>query len=182
MLPPEPPMTRRPSLSRMSRSSVPLSQPHAPCEQEAPVRADVASRRDIDELLTAFYSDALVDPLLGPVFATAGLDLATHLPRIGDFWQRSLLGSGSYEGQPMAVHRHLHQRLPLTAPLFERWLALWSAAVDAGFSGPVAARAKDQARRVAEAMQVQLNRRTEVHEVALVRPTALHDPMEELHE
>ena len=117
---------------------------------------DVASRADIDRLLVAFYSKALVDPLLGPVFAQAGLDLQTHLPVIGDFWERTLLRTGSYGGRAMAVHRHLHQLTPLTPAMFDRWLVLWGETVDSCFAGPVATYAKDTAERVAGAMQAQL--------------------------
>ena len=117
---------------------------------------DLCSRTAIDDLLVAFYARAMTDPLLGPVFAAAGLDLVTHLPRIGDFWQRTLLGTGRYGGQPMVVHRQLHDQVPLTPAMFDRWLALWSEAVDEAATGPVADRAKDTARRVADAMARQL--------------------------
>lgn len=114
------------------------------------------SRNAIDDLLVGFYGTAVADELLGPVFAAAHLDLATHLPRIGDFWERTLLGTGSYDGQPMLVHRELHQLVPLTPALFDRWLELWVAAVDAHASGPVAEQAKATAHRVAAAFQRQL--------------------------
>jgi len=133
-----------------------------------PVQPDLADRGDIDRLLVAFYSQALVDPLLGPVFAAARLDLETHLPVIGNFWERSLLRTGSYGGQPMAVHRHLHELLPLTGPMFDRWLALWAETVDEGFSGPVATSAKETAARVATAMQAQL---AGSNELPLVAPS-----------
>ena len=118
--------------------------------------SDLGSREVIDQLLTRFYDRALHDVLLGPVFAAAPLDLATHLPRIGDFWQRTLLGTGRYGGQPMVVHRELHSRVPLTPAMFDRWLELWGDAVDDTASGPVAEQAKSTAHRVAEAMQRQL--------------------------
>jgi hemoglobin len=126
---------------------------------------DLSTRDDVDELLVAFYSTAMNDALLGPGFAAAHLDLETHLPRIGNFWERSLLGTGSYDGQPMVVHRRLHRSLPLTQVLFERWLVLWSEAVDRTWSGPVADRAKSTATRVAAAMQRQLDDPTRLLQV-----------------
>ena len=119
-------------------------------------RPDLTSRADIVHLLTAFYAEALADPLLGPVFAIAGLDLHRHLPQIGDFWERSLLGSGGYAGKPLAVHRHLHRLVPLTSAMFDRWLELWSEAVDASFAGPVATLATVLAGEVAKTLQAQL--------------------------
>jgi hemoglobin len=147
-----------------SRSAAP-DQAHAAAAPD-----DLSSRSDIDRLLVAFYSAALHDSLLGPVFAAAGLDLVTHLPVIGDFWQRSLLGSGSYGGRPMAVHRHLNRLVPLTPAMFDRWLALWAHAVDASFQGPVATRAKELATNVAATMQTQLGGQVGLPMVGLSRP------------
>lgn len=132
--------------------------PAAPTGQDLPLtgQRSLDSREALDELLTSFYASALSDDLLGPVFGAAHLDLVTHLPRIGDFWQRTLLSSGRYDGQPMAVHARLHARVPLTPEMFDRWLALWTAAVDAAYAGPTAVRAKVTAHRVAAAMQRQL--------------------------
>ena len=119
--------------------------------------ADVASRAQIDELLLAFYRRAMTDALLGPVFVdVAHLDLVAHLPRIGDFWERTLLGSGDYAGQPMAVHRRLHEAVALTPEMFDRWLELWESEIDDAHQGPVAQQAKDTARRVAVATLRQL--------------------------
>jgi hemoglobin len=131
---------------------------------------DLHCRADIDALLVAFYSVAMTDDLLGPVFAAAHLDLHTHLPRIGDFWERTLLGSGSYDGQPMVVHRDLHQLVPLTPSLFDRWLELWTEAVDACAGGPIAERAKATAGRVAQAVQGQLSKADLRTSLTLQRP------------
>lgn len=56
---------------------------------------DLTDRADLDAMLHAFYGCALNDELLGPVFASAGMDLAAHLPRIAFFWEVALLGPGS---------------------------------------------------------------------------------------
>lgn len=125
--------------------------PTAMRSSQVPV-SDLGSREDIERLLVRFYEQAMVDPLLGPVLVdVAHLDLSVHLPRIADFWERSLLGTGTYVGQPMAVHRHLHALVPLTPAMFERWLSLWAVALDELASGPVATLAKDTAVRVASA-------------------------------
>lgn len=117
---------------------------------------DLAGRADVERLLRAFYARAFADPVLGPVFTR--LDLEAHLPVIADFWERTLFGTGHYAGRAMAVHRALHGRTPLTGVHFERWLALWHHALDAGFAGPVTERARSQAERAAAAMLRQLER------------------------
>jgi hemoglobin len=113
---------------------------------------DLDSRERIDELLAQFYGRALDDELLGPVFAGAGLDLATHLPRIGGFWERSLLGTGSYAGRPMQIHRHLMREFGLTEQHFDRWLQLWHTTLAELFKGPGADQAAQYAVRMAGAM------------------------------
>ena len=60
---------------------------------------------DVQALLKTLYRAALLDDLIGPVFWTAGMRLETHLPRIAAFWEMTLLGSGTYTGSPMALHR-----------------------------------------------------------------------------
>jgi hemoglobin len=115
-------------------------------------RPDLDSRAAIDALLVAFYSEALDDEVLGPVFRAAHLELATHLPRIAAFWERSLLGTGTYGGRPMQVHRHLMDTAGLTARHFTRWLELWQQTLAELYDGPLATRAARDAERMAEAM------------------------------
>jgi len=116
------------------------------------VLGDIMDRADIEALLCAFYSAALVDPVLGPVFAIAEMDLAAHLPRIASFWEVTLLGTGAYVGRPMQLHRHLAATAGLAAIHFERWLVLWQHTLTALFKGPTATRAASDAQRMAVGM------------------------------
>lgn len=115
-------------------------------------RTDICSRDDIDALLYAFYGRALADDVLAPVFTAGKLDLAVHLPRIGDFWEVTLLHVGSYAGAPIRLHRELVKSAGLRARHFDRWLALWQATVTELYAGPVADRAADHAVRMAAGM------------------------------
>lgn len=115
--------------------------------------SDIAGRADIERLLTAFYDVALRDEVLGPVFDAAGMDLATHLPRIVGFWERGLLGSGVYTGRPMQVHQRLADEAGLLPEYFERWLVLWRQTVTELFDGPVAELAMAQAVRASVGMR-----------------------------
>ncbi|HPF66513.1 MAG TPA: group III truncated hemoglobin [Flavobacteriales bacterium] len=111
---------------------------------------DIRTDADVHRLVERFYEKAPADPLIGHFFA--GLDLSAHVPRIAAFWQRLLLGSGDYQGEPMSVHRRLHARLPMEAEHFERWLALWSATVREHFQGTKADEAIDRAGSIARVM------------------------------
>ena len=112
--------------------------------------ADISGPADLEALLEAFYARAFADPLLGHVFVdVVQMDLAAHLPRITAFWERVLLGTGSYAGRPMAVHLDVHRQVALTSEHFDQWLALWRATVHERHAGPVAEAAVAHAERTA---------------------------------
>ena len=113
----------------------------------------------IAELVRRFYREVAQDELLGPVFHDAArVDWAEHLPELTAFWCRALLGTPGYAGNPLAAHRRVDRLAPFTPELFERWLELFEDAVDEGWSGPHAERAKRFARTVAGAHAAQLAR------------------------
>lgn len=100
---------------------------------------DIENRADIDDLLTAFYKRALCDEEIGYIFTDiARLDLTTHLPIIGDFWDSMLFGSKKYqerERNPMLIHAELHEKTPLDSRHLRRWLDIFEKTVDEMFAG-----------------------------------------------
>ncbi len=121
-------------------------------------RPDIEDRSDCERLVRAFYGRALVDPIIGFIFAdVARLDLEAHVPVIASFWETVLLGGRSYTGSAYAPHAALHARVRLRAGHFERWLALWCATVDELFAGERAELAKSHAVRVAHAFHRRLD-------------------------
>jgi hemoglobin len=113
---------------------------------------DITTREDCAALVRAFYSQALVDPVIGFLFTdVAHLDLEHHLPRITNFWETVLLGARSYGGGAFRPHIELNHQVPLRRGHFERWLWLWETTVDELYAGPVAEEAKRHANRVAGA-------------------------------
>jgi hemoglobin len=122
---------------------------------------DIADRSDVEELVAGFYRTVFADGLIGPVFTeVARTDLRRHLPIMCDFWETVLLRAGVYRRNALAVHVGLDARHPLTAEHFDRWLRLWSAALDERFRGPVAEHARVQAERIAGSMQRRLRGRS----------------------
>jgi len=118
---------------------------------------DLQSRADIDQLLRDFYSAAMRDEVIGYLFTeVARLDLDTHLPQIGNFWEQVLLQRPVYMGHPIAAHVTLHQAATLRAEHFQRWFVLWDAAIGASFAGPMADAARYRAAVIAESMQYRL--------------------------
>lgn len=141
---------------------------------------DIADRGDLDGLLTAFYGQALADPVLRPVFVDEmRLDLDEHLPVIAAFWEHVLFRTGTYSGRTMDVHRRVHQRIPLTAAHFDRWLTLWHATVDRLHAGPVADEAKAHAARMAAVFQRNLAAPSAPRSLPLAPPDSRTTPHEE---
>lgn len=125
---------------------------HQPKDQVVP--GDIASRDDIITLVDGFYARVREDDVLGPIFNDiARVAWAAHLPKMYDFWESVLFGRGQFKGNPLAVHRALATRAPMTDAAFGRWVVLFHATVDEQFSGAMAAEAKDRAVRIAMTMQ-----------------------------
>ncbi len=107
---------------------------------------DLTTRSAIDEVVSAFYEQAVHDPVIGHFFTqVARLDLESHLPIIGDFWESVLLGSGSYRGNPMLKHLQLAEKSPLRQEHLDRWLELWEQTIRASYAGDKAALAVQRA-------------------------------------
>jgi hemoglobin len=123
-------------------------------------RPDITTRADCERLVRAFYSRALVDPVIGFIFTdVAHLDLEAHVPVIASFWETILLGEVTYTGGAFAKHAALHAKVPLRAGHFTRWVALWHETVDELFAGERAELAKSHAERVARAFASRLEGR-----------------------
>jgi hemoglobin len=48
-------------------------------------RDDIGTRDDIERLVRAFYRDAAMDELLGPIFEGAVVDWPEHIDKLTDF-------------------------------------------------------------------------------------------------
>lgn len=119
------------------------------------MRRDIETRDDIDKLLVEFYRVAMRDEEIGHHFTE--LDLKTHLPVIGDFWEKVLFGRPVYFNNPLAVHQDLHRKSPLEPEHFARWLAIFSETVDKLFSGEAAETAKSRAGMIGHSLNQRLN-------------------------
>ncbi len=118
---------------------------------------DITSRRDIEFLLKAFYSQALKDPLIGVFFTEiAKIDLKTHLPRITDFWEQQLFRKGSYKENVLQIHKDLSHKKKLEKIHHDTWLSLFNNTVDTYFKGEKANLIKTRALSIATVMQIKL--------------------------
>ena len=121
---------------------------------------DLETRADLELLLTEFYKVATVDEEIGHHFDN--LDLVSHLPIIVDFWEKVLFGKFVYFGNPLFVHRILHEKSALKLEHFQKWVKIFHQTIDKFFTGEMADAAKLRARMIAHSLNQNLNRPTEI--------------------
>ena len=122
-------------------------------------RPDLADRRDIEQLVNAFYVRVRNDALLGFIFdEIAHTDWDAHLPKMYAFWETVMFRSGGYAGNPLAAHARLVPLTPMGRPQFDRWLELFRATVDDHFSGANADHIKNCAADMANVIHSRINK------------------------
>jgi hemoglobin len=122
------------------------------------MKHDIRDRQDIKQLIDTFYTKVRADDTIGYLFNdVAKVNWETHLPRMYDFWENILFQTGGFKGNPMVAHVLLHQKSPLNAAHFERWLQLFFTTVDELFEGDKAGLIKQRARSIATMMQIKVS-------------------------
>lgn len=109
---------------------------------------DITSKTDIELMINTFYEKVKEDALLSVYFEHT--NWKKHIPVMIIFWENILLFSGDYSGNPMAKHQHIHHKNPLSKKHFNRWLSLFTAAVNENFEGPNATLAIQRAESIAQ--------------------------------
>jgi len=105
------------------------------------------NKKDLEVLMTNFYTKAIRDDIIGEKFKD--LDLLHHIPIIVNFWESTLFYTGDYKGNPFQKHLHLN----LEPKHFKRWLELFTTEVDSLFNGNKAEEIKQKARSIAYIFQ-----------------------------
>ncbi|MEO6671329.1 MAG: group III truncated hemoglobin [Ferruginibacter sp.] len=109
------------------------------------MKKDIETRTDIELLVNSFYNKVIADSRLGYVFLqVAEVNWSTHLAVMYDFWENMILFTGTYEGNPMNLHKHLSQLSPLNQTHFDQWNKLFTETVDELFEGKKAVIAKQR--------------------------------------
>ena len=110
------------------------------------MKKDIENRTDIELLVNTFYTKVIADNKLGYIFNDAALvNWSTHFVIMYDFWENVILFTGSYEGNPVNLHKHLHHIQPLDKTHFNRWNKLFLDTVNELFEGSKADLAKERA-------------------------------------
>ncbi len=118
-------------------------------------KKDIATRADIDLLITAFYERLLEDENISYIFTdVAKLDIKMHIPIIVDFWESVLFNKNVYHNNTMKVHLDLNDKTALTTSHFDIWLKHFNNTIDELFEGDISLLAKQRAKSVASVMQI----------------------------
>lgn len=124
-----------------------------------PPLPDIQGRDEIVQLVDRFYDVVRQDDLLGFIFdEVAGIDWDAHLPKMYAFWETVLFRSGGYKGNPLAAHAKLTPLTSMGREQFDRWLELFTATVDANFSGENADHIKRCADDMANVIHSKINK------------------------
>jgi hemoglobin len=118
---------------------------------------DINDETDVALLTDKFYKKVIPDPLIGPFFTdVVKFSWDEHIPIMNKFWGSVLLGSGSYNGNPMVKHFMLDKKSELNQVHFDRWLQLWEETVNENFSGEKAAETIMRAKNIAGIMHYKI--------------------------
>jgi hemoglobin len=112
----------------------------------------IENRDDISLLVNTFYGKIRTDELLGPIFNghIAEDKWPEHLSKLTDFWETNLFGIIKFKGSPTQKHIQVDKNLNYTVEQrhFGRWLQLWFETIDELFTGELADKAKNAARKM----------------------------------
>lgn len=113
-------------------------------------RKAIENRDDVSHLVRTFYAKIRKDELLGPIFNGIISDWEEHLEKLTDFWENNLFFVRKYRGNPKTAHISVDRKMDNTIESrhFGEWLNLWYETIDEHFEGPLAERAKMNARKM----------------------------------
>jgi hemoglobin len=110
----------------------------------------IQTRKDVNQLVNAFYAKIRKDELLGPIFNKHIPDehWPAHLDKLTDFWETNLFGIPKFKGNPTAKHRNVDADMnhSIEQTHFGKWLQLWFETINELFEGELAEKAKNAAR------------------------------------
>lgn len=121
------------------------------------MKKDIEGRPDIELLVNTFYEKVRNNSSIAHFFKdVVNVNWDKHLPNMYNFWENVLFYSGSYDGNPMRVHKTINSRHNFSEDDFKVWLELFTSTVDELFEGEKAALAKQRAYSIATVMRLKI--------------------------
>ena len=116
------------------------------------MKPEIKNRTDIELLVNTFYQQVKADELLGPIFTQSipSNKWPDHIQKLTDFWETNLFAVPKFKGNPILKHQIVdaNHHYSISQDHFARWLHIWFKSIDHLFSGTLANRAKNAARRI----------------------------------
>ena len=118
---------------------------------------DIESKEDIEQVIRLFYDKVLSNDLLKHFFTQAvQTNFEKHIPIMINFWENAIFYTGSYTGNPLESHRHIHASFPFKEEHFSLWLYYFVSAIDELFAGTNADSLKQKATSISAVMKLKL--------------------------
>lgn len=118
------------------------------------MKNDIESRSDIEILVNSFYEKVKKDQQISHFFKY--VNWATHLPTMYVFWENVLFYTGNYIGNPMLLHKAMHEHMPLRVNDFNQWILLFNETIDEHYAGKMADAMKERANNISIIMQTKI--------------------------
>lgn len=113
---------------------------------------EIKTREDVRKLVNVFYGKVRKDEMLGPIFNHMIPEdhWEAHLEKLTDFWETNLFGVPKFKGNPTGAHKRVDETFnyQISQEHFAQWIHLWFVTIDSLFTGELALRAKNGARRM----------------------------------
>jgi len=118
------------------------------------INNDIESNIDIEILVNAFYEKVKKDQQISQFFKH--VNWKTHLPTMYVFWENVLFFTGNYIGNPMLLHKTMHEHMPLSKKDFDQWIHLFNETIDENYEGKIANDMKERANNISIIMQTKI--------------------------
>lgn len=101
------------------------------------MKNDIKKTADIKKCFRTFYALVLEDQVLYPFFKHFDQERwQQHIDIMTKFWSNVIFQKEDYEGDPMQIHKKLHQMNQLNREAFGHWLHNFEASFRMHFEGP----------------------------------------------
>ena len=123
------------------------------------MKADISSRKDIEQIISKFYEKLLVDEKMMPFFSDTAIEnqLEHHLEVITDFWNDIIFNTILYRNNVMKKHLDKNVFVTFKKEHFTLWVSYFLETIEAYFVGKNSERMKTRAQSIATVMQLKLN-------------------------
>lgn len=118
------------------------------------INNDIESNIDIEILVNAFYEKVKKDEQISHFFKH--VNWKSHLPVMYVFWENVLFYTGSYVGNPMLLHKAMHEHMTLSKQDFDQWIHLFNETINEKYEGKMADAMKEKANNISIIMQTKI--------------------------